>query len=197
MRINPDLYNAIKYNNNIITTSQVISMGFSKMLLSQYVKEGLLERCRQGVYTLPEEAQDDMYTLMLSSQKIIFSHDTALFLNGLSDRTPFVHTLTIPSNASLPRAIADDCICYYIKSELHEVGKIKRTTTFGNEVSCYDPERTICDLFRSRGRCDEETVLSSIKNYAEWSEKDLNRLARYAEIFHVSKKIKQYLEVLL
>ena len=114
MNMNPEIYSAIRANNNMITTSDVLSMGFSRMLLSKYVKEGLLERCRQGVYMLPEETQDDMYILMLSSKKIIFSHDTALFLNGLSDRTPFTHSVTIPSNACLPKAIIGECNCYYV-----------------------------------------------------------------------------------
>ena len=64
MNMNPEIYSAIRANNNMITTSDVLSMGFSRMLLSKYVKEGLLERCRQGVYMLPEETQDDMYILM-------------------------------------------------------------------------------------------------------------------------------------
>lgn len=82
MKLNPKIYEAIKVNNNIITTAEVLSMGFSRMILSKYVKEGILERCHQGVYTLPDETHDDMYMLMLSSERIIFSHDTALFLNG-------------------------------------------------------------------------------------------------------------------
>lgn len=73
-------------------------MGFTRSLLSKYVRAGLLERERQGVYILANSIHDDMYTLMLRSDKIIFSHDTALFLNGLSERTPFIHSVTIPSN---------------------------------------------------------------------------------------------------
>ena len=145
------------------------------MLLSKYVKEGLLERCRQGVYMLPEETQDDMYILMLSSKKIIFSHDTALFLNGLSDRTPFTHSVTIPSNACLPKAIIGECNCYYVKPELHQLGAIDMKTTFGNVVRCYDAERTVCDLLRSRTRIDEETVIAAIKNYAESRNKGQNK----------------------
>ena len=94
MKINLSILEAIKKNNNIITTAQVVEMGFSRYLLSKYEKEGLLERERQGVYTLPDSVHDDMYTLMLCSNKIIFSHETALFLNGLSDRTPFVRDNT-------------------------------------------------------------------------------------------------------
>ena len=197
MAINPLIMKEIQQNNNTITTSQVVELGFSRTLLSKYVKEGLLERSRQGVYILPDSVHDDMYTLMLRSKKIIFSHDTALFLNGLSERTPFEHSVTVPSNAVLSDVLREDCNCYYIKSELFELGMTWRKTTFGNEVRCYDAERTICDMLRSRNRMDEETVISAIKNYAAFKDKDLHRLAAYAEKFRVSKILKQYMEVLL
>lgn len=197
MNINAEIYKAIKRNKNMITTSEVISLGFSRALLTKYVKEGLLERSRHGVYTLPDSAHDDMYTLMLRSERIIFSHDTALFLNGLSERTPFIHSVTIPSNTGLPSSLKDECICYYIKSELHKIGMVEKNTTFGNTVRCYNAERTICDLLRSRNRCDEETVISAIKNYAVYQDKNLNLLAEYAQIFRVTKELKRYMEVLL
>lgn len=197
MEINQLILDEMKRNNNMITTSQVVSMGFSRALLSNYVKNGLLERSRQGVYILPNSVHDDMYTLMLRSEKIIFSHDSALFLNGLSERTPYKHTVTIPSNTALPNSLNGECNCYYIKPELHQVGVVLRKTTFGNEVRCYDLERTICDLLRSRSRMDEETVIAGIKNYVSFQNMDLKRLAAYAEGFKVNKDLKKYMEVLL
>ena len=197
MRINPLLLKTIQQNNNTITTSEVMKLGFSRAVLSKYVKEGLLERSRQGVYILPDSVHDDMYTMMLRSEKIIFSHETALFLNGLSERTPFEHSVTIPSNVVLSDVLREECNCYYIKPELFELGMVRKKTTFGNEVRCYDAERTICDLLRSRNRLDEETVISAIKNYAAFDNKDLNRLAAYAEKLRVAKILKQYMEVLL
>jgi len=197
LKINQTILEEIKRNNNIITTSQVIELGFSKTLLTKYVKEGLLERQRQGVYILPDSVHDDLYTLMLRSEKIVFSHDTALFLNGLSDRTPFEHSVTIPSNAVLSPVLQEECNCYYVKPELFQMGLTVRKTTFGNEVRCYDIERTICDLLRSRNRIDEETVISAMKNYATFNGKNLNHLAAYAEKLRVNKILKQYMEVLL
>lgn len=197
MNINQTIYEEIKKNNNMITTSQVLSLGYSKQLLTNYVKEGLLERCRQGVYILPNTVHDDMYTIMLRSDRIVFSHDTALFLNGLSERTPFMHTVTIPSNTALPNSLKGECICFYVKPELHDIGIIEKSTTFGNPVRCYNVERTICDFLRCRNRCDEETVISAVKNYAVYDKKNLNRLSVYAKQFKVAKELKQYLEVLL
>lgn len=197
MKMNSVILEALKKNNNVITTAQVMELGFSRYLLSKYEKEGLLERERQGVYVLPNSVHDDMYTLMLRSGKIIFSHDTALFLNGLSERTPFVHSVTIPNNTRVSKVIQEECVCYYIRPELHPIGMTIRKTTLGNEVRCYNAERTICDLLRSRNRLDEETVIGAVKNYAASSDKDLNLLAVYASKFRVNKELKRYMEVLL
>ena len=197
MKVNPIILEKIKSNNNMITTAQVVKLGFSRAILSKYVKAGLLERSRQGVYILSDSIHDDMYTLMMRSGNIIFSHDTALFLNGLSERTPFLHSVTIPSNTSLPNSLIDECQCYYIKPELHLMGVIEKENTMGNVVRCYNIERTICDILRSRNRIDEETVISAVKNYAASSEKDLNRLAVYASKLGVDKELKKYMEVLL
>ncbi len=195
--INPAIMNFIKDNGNLITTSDILSLGFSKQLLVKYVKEGLLERVRQGIYILSNNIHDDMYTLMLRSPYIIFSHSTALFLNGLSDRTPFFHTITLPSNKSIPTSIKDECVHFYIKPELHSLGVIERHNTFGNRLRCYDPERTICDFLRTRNRCDEETVISALKNYANSNNKNLKTLNEYSKLLNVNSELKKYMEVLL
>ena len=197
MNINSEILQQMKKNNNVITTSQVMQLGYSKALLTKYVKAGLLERSRHGVYSLPDAVNDDMYVLMLRSSKIIFSHDTALFLNGLSERTPFRHTVTIPSDSALPASIKGECNCFYIKPELHRLGMIEKKTTFGNNVRCYNMERTICDFLRSRNRCDEETLISAVKNYAVSKDKNLSVLSEYAKRLRVEKSLKHYLEVLL
>lgn len=197
MNINSEILQQMKKNNNVITTSQVMQLGYSKALLTKYVKAGLLERSRHGVYSLPDAVNDDMYALMLRSSKIIFSHDTALFLNGLSERTPFRHTVTIPSDSALPASIKGECNCFYIKPELHRLGMIEKKTTFGNNVRCYNMERTICDFLRSRNRCDEETLISGVKNYAVSKDKNLSVLSEYAKRLRVEKSLKHYLEVLL
>jgi hypothetical protein len=108
-----------------------------------------------------------------------------------------MHSVTIPSNTSLPNSLIDECQCYYIKPELHLIGVIEKKNTMGNVVRCYDTERTICDILRSRSRIDEETVISAVKNYAASPDKDLNRLAVYASMFGVDKELKRYMEVLL
>lgn len=61
----------------------------------------------------------------------------------------------------------------------------------------YDLERTICDIVRSRNRIEAQDFTTALKNYVRRNDKDLNRLMKYAELFHVSHVIQQYMEVLL
>lgn len=85
-----------------------------------------------------------------------------------SIRTPFEHSVTIPSDTSLPESVSGECKCYYIQPRLHRLGMVYAKTTFGNQVRCYNAERSICDMLRSRNRMDEAMSLKGkIKNYAK------------------------------
>ncbi len=195
--MNETLHEAILEYGGMISTKQVLDLGISKTTLTNYVRAGKIERAGSGVYILPDTIEDDMYSLSLRSKWIVFSHDSALFLNRLADRTPFIHSFTIPSNASIPKSIKHSVNCFYIKPELYTLGITSQKTTFGHEVPCYDPERTLCDLIRSRSHYSVELVTEAVKAYVDSKGKNLNRLTEYAELFHIMKSLKPYLEVLL
>jgi hypothetical protein len=61
----------------------------------------------------------------------------------------------------------------------------------------YDQERTICDLVRNRSRFEIQDYQTALKTYIAKKDKDLNRLMKYAKLFHVDGIIQQYMEVML
>ena len=67
----------------------------------------------------------------------------------------------------------------------------------GNEVTAYNAERTICDTLRSKNRVGSQTVAAAMKNYVARKGQDWSLLSKYAKIFRVTKRLRQYLEVLL
>ena len=141
--------------------------------------------------------QDELLSISNRSERVVFSHETALYLHGISDRTPFEHTVTAPSSCIPSAAIKSECKVYYIKPELFELGKTILKTPAGNDVPAYDLERTICDIIRSRNKLGTETFLAALKQYAANRKKDLNKLNSYAKKMRVSNILRQYLEVLL
>lgn len=184
-------------HGGIIETRKAAEHGISKAMLYKLCKEEKIYRIVKGQYILPDDMQDEMLSISKRSRNIIFSHETALFLHGISDRTPFEHTVTAPSDCIPSAAIKSECKVYYIKPELFELGKTSLKTPAGNEVPAYDLERTICDVIRGRNKLGTETFLAALKLYAASPKKDLNKLHAYATKMRVANILRQYLEVLL
>ncbi len=184
-------------HGGIIETKIAIQCGIPKSVLYRLHRENKIHRIVQGQYVLSEDLGDELLSISKRSDRIIFSHETALFLHRISDRTPFEHTLTAPSGCYPSTAIRSECKVYYIKEELFELGKSAMKTPAGNMVPCYDLERTICDVIRSRNKIGTETVLSALKMYAASPKKDLNKLNTYAKQMRIANVLHRYLEVLL
>ncbi len=70
-------------------------------------------------------------------------------------------------------------------------------TSFGHSAPVYDMERTICDLLCSRKNIEMQVFQGALKQYAKRKDKNLRMLMKYADIFHVEKILRPYLEVLL
>lgn len=186
-----------KVNGGIIDNKTAASVGISRAMLSKFCKENKIQRLVRGQYILSDDIQDELLSIELRSKQLIFSHETALFLHGISDRMPFEHSVTAPSNKVPSKAIQQDCKIYYIKPELFELGKTKLSTQFGNEVTVYDLERTICDVIRSRNKVGSETFLAALKMYAANSNKNLNKLNNYAKEMRIAGIVRKYMEVIL
>lgn len=192
-----ELRNIARANGGIITTAKAAQSGISRAVLSKLFKNNKIQRIAKGQYIFEDDMQDELLSVALRSQKIIFSHETALYLHGISDRTPFEHTITVPTGCIPSAEIQSQCKIYYIKPELFELGRTTAKTPFGNDVSAYDLERTVCDVVRSRNRLGTETFIAALKAYVAKQEKDLNRLYDYAKQLRVSGILRKYLEVLL
>lgn len=182
---------------NIITTQMAEHAGVSRAMLSRLCKEGVLQRLAKGQYILPSIIPDELLSISLRTEHLVFSHETALFLHGISDRTPFVHAVTVPSHKVPSPSLRELCKVYYIQPELFEMGRTTLLTPFSNPVPCYDLERTLCDVIRSRNKIGTETFLFALRQYAASNKKDLNLLHMYAKELKLTALVRQYLEVLL
>ena len=184
-------------HGGIIETKTAAAHGISKAMLYKLCRDNRIYRVAQGQYILPDDMQDELLSISKRSDRLIFSHETALFLHGISDRTPFEHTITVPSDYTASTSIKNECKIYYIKPELFELGLTTLKTPAGNTVPVYDLERTVCDMIRSRNKVGTETFLAALKLYTADPKKDLNRLYSYAKKLRIANVLRQYLEVLL
>lgn len=183
--------------SGIITSSKVMEKGISKPRFYDFLKENGFEKVGHGIYALPNTMIDDIYVLHKRCPKAVFSHDVALYYHRLVDREPVIKTMTIYSGYGISQLKGSRVKIYTVKKELLNIGKNDIITAFGHKVPMYDLERTICDLVRSRSNFEIQDYTTAIKAYVNRRNKDLNKLMEYAELFHVDKIIRGYLEVML
>lgn len=180
-----------------VRTAQAIEAGVSKPTFYDYVKARGMEKVAHGIYASPDVWRDFMYLIHLRCKQAVFSHESALLFHDLTDREPLQYVITVKTGYN-PSVLKEEGLrVYTVKEDLHSVGCTTAQTPFGHTVPVYDMERTICDLLRSRSRVEEQSFQSALKQYAVRTDKNLRTLMRYAKLFRVEKKLRQYLEVLL
>lgn len=187
----------LQENKGVLRTSDVIEAGISKVSFYDYAKVRDLEKVSQGTFVSKDVWIDPMYLISLRYSQTIFSHDTALYIHGLTDREPLQYNVTVKTGYNSATLLEANVKVYSVKKDLFELGKIKAVTPFGNEVSVYDKERTVCDVLRSRNKIDMQTFQDAIKGYFQSRDKNLRLLWKYAKVFRVEKLLSKYTEVLL
>ena len=184
--------------NLVITNKEAEDLGYNRHNLSELTKSGQLERLRPGLYQLKGKVIDDFVLISSNSNRIIFSHQTALYLHDLSDRTPNVFHISVPQgyNASHIKNRYEDLQVHYIKKDLYELGKTEMKSPQGNLIPVYDIERTICDIIIDREKIDKQLFTEAIKRYFKSPNKNLRRLIKYSTLFKIEDEIRKYIEVL-
>ena len=184
-------------DSGILLTKNAIEAGISKHALYNFIRDNGFEKAAHGVYASPETWKDENYILSLRCPQGVLSHDEALYYHGLTDREPLQKTITIHTGYGTSRMVADGIKVFTVKKELLDIGKEIVKTSYGHDIPLYNRERTICDLIRSRNRFEIQDFQTALKTYIMGKNKNLNRLMEYAKLFHVDKKIREYMEVLL
>lgn len=187
----------IAENDGLILTKDLENANIPRSYLYRAVKAGQLKAISRGVY-LSDDAWDDVYYWKQAiNQKMIYSHETALYFLDLTDRDPLVITVTVPFGYNASRLRKDNLQVYSVKKEWYDIGIILVKTNFGRNIRCYNQERTICDLLSPRYQSDLGLVTEAVKRYFRQKDRNVPLLLDYARTFGVEKRIKAYMEVLM
>ncbi len=182
--------------NGVITTAQVTNLGLHRGILKKLVNNSIVHPVGRGIYVQNDVWEDDFYLLQRKYERGIYSHDTALYLLGYSDRTPAKYTMTFPKGYNAPSLKNENVIIKRVILENYNFGKAEIESPSGNLIYVYDLERSLCDMLRGNSG-DIEIINEAMKHYVKSKNKDINKLLKYADQLHVKTKVQHYLEVLL
>jgi predicted transcriptional regulator of viral defense system len=186
----------VKEGNGYLQTSAVLENDISKRTLAKYVALRDLERVAHGVYMAEDAWPDDYYLLFLRNSRIVFSHESALYLHGLMDREPSKTTVTVPEGYNASHIVARGVRVIHAKKDWYEIGISVINTAFGNEVPVYDKERTICDIIRNKNYIEIQTFQTAMREYMGGKGKNLGNLISYARYLGIEDEVRTYTEVM-
>ena len=187
----------MKNNGGYITTKELDENNINRYFLTKMIERKQINRISRGYYGLVDYNADEYYQIISMSERAVFSMNTALYLHNLSDRTPLIFDITVPYYYGGSLRKNKKVNLYFVKNSILNLGKIEITSPFGMKIKVYDKERTICDIVKNRNDMDMEIFSKAIKNYTKSSDKNLNKLMKYAKELKIEKKMKEYMEVIL
>lgn len=183
--------------NGYLSVTEAQGLGISRTYIQEYISANGFERVARGLYKSPDVWTDYLYIISLKNERAVYSFDTALMLNGLTEREPSDIFVTVSRAYNASHLRSTGIIVNYVRDEWVDLGRTVAKTTYGNEVSVYDMERTICDILRVKDKKDPQMFVYAIKEYAKSANKNLPRLMKYAKVLGVEAELRRYMEVLL
>lgn len=184
------------FNNGYLTTKDVVENNIPRVYLSRLVDDKVIERVSRGVYIKSNDIPDDMIILQNKSKNAVYSHMTALYLYGLSNRLPIKYDITVNQGYNGNLQKDNNVNLFYIKKELLNLGLSTYKLDSGYDIKVYDLERTICDIIKNRNRLDQELVNKAIREYFYSKNKNTLKLYNYAKQLKIYDKVRNAFEVL-
>ena len=191
------LFDLSELRNGYLSVTEAQGLGISRTYIQEYISANGFERVARGLYKSPDVWTDYLYIIALKNERAVYSFDTALMLNGLTEREPSDIFVTVSRAYNASHLRSTGIIVNYVRDEWVDLGRTVAKTTYGNEVSVYDMERTICDILRVKDKKDPQMFVYAIKEYAKSANKNLPRLMKYAKVLGVEAELRRYMEVLL
>ena len=191
------LQELINEKDGLLLAKDADEENIPRQYVALFVKENKLERVSNGVYLTPDTFDDEMYRLQAKNQRIIYSHETALYLHDLTDRDPIVWTVTVPYGYNASHLRKEGVKVYTVKKDLYLMGVTEAKTVHGRQIKTYNRERTICDIVRNRNNMDVAILNEAIKRYLGNKEKNISLLMKYAQELEVQNILRKYVEILL
>jgi hypothetical protein len=181
--------------NGVIFTEEIVKRGIERGSLSKYIDDGRLIRAYRGVYITPGTILDKCFILQRGYGRGIFSHRSALYLNGLLDVEPEIHVMTFPRGYN-PRSPEDRGVeVKRIIPELYEMGVMDIETPMGHIVKSYGPERALCDVLRG-SKPPERDIEEAFRRYKARPEANIDLLKELSRPLHVEKRLERMLNII-
>lgn len=183
-------------NGPLLKASDLTQAGFSFKQIRRLVEKGILEKLDRGIYRFSAQPYDERLEIAKRIPSGVFCMYSACHLHGLSDFVPSEQHLAIPKKSRYVLPEYPPVKLYYWEQAAHDLGVMDFQLPEGI-LRVYDPEKTVCDMFRLRSKAGLDIVKEVLKSYLQRPDRDLAKLHSYARQLRVEKVLNEFLMILI
>lgn len=189
----------ISNDQMIFSVQELKEKGFSYYKINQMVEQGILIKLNKRYYenaNFDGEESDFYYAYAFVPDGVVCLLSAAVYYNISTYRSDAID-VAIPRKAKVSTLPdwPELNVCYFTDDRF-DVG-IETIEEGKNKFRIYDIEKTVVDIVFYRERIGIEETKEVLINYLHRSDRNLNRLIRYAEMLKCGDVMKKYLEVLV
>lgn len=183
----------------IFSIQELREKGFSYYKISQMVDQGILIKLNKKFYenaNFQGEESDFYYAYAFVPDGVVCLLSAAVYYH-LSTYRPDAIDVAIPRKAKVSTLPdwPELNVCYFTDERF--AAGIETVKDGNNRFRIYDIEKTVVDIVFYREKIGIEETKEVLTTYLRRSDRNLNRLIRYAEMLKCGDVMKHYLEVLV
>lgn len=183
----------------IFSTTELLEAGGSYYSIRKMVSERKLSRLNKCYYEnmhYSGEPNDFFYLKAFVPDGVVCLL-TAAVHHGLSTYRPDCIDVAVKNKAKMSSANpAVPIKLHYFSMPRLNLG-VQKMELDGNSFLVYDVEKTVVDIVSSRNKVGIEETREILTNYLSRTDRDLNKLCRYADALSCRTTLQNYLDVLL
>ncbi len=196
------LQNFIRKNGGYARMKDLKEASFHPREIAMLTQKGVIEKIKPGVYRLSEISLkgDENFTFVDIYKAFpwaVICLTSALYSHNLTTFCPSEVYVAVPHNTRIPKIEFPPIRVFYFNDKCYQQGLEIVKAKFG-EFRIYCVEKTICDMFKFRGKMGEDLAVEGLKNYISTKKgRDLDKLMEYADICRVKIVMAPYVKAML
>ena len=189
----------IDIERQFYTGEELRQAGLSYYKINKLVQEGLLLKVNNKVYenTNYEGDESDFSYVKAYIPKGVVCLMSAARYYDLTTYLPDRVDVAIERNMKVTTLPSRPNINLVYFSEKRYQQGVDMVNEGGEDIQIYDIEKTVIDIIFYRNKVGIEETREILNNYLRRSDRNLNRLHRYATELRCEKILRTYLEVLI
>lgn len=180
----------------IVGARDVEAAGISRNYLYLLHKEGLLEKCARGMYTLPDISISEHWQLAEVAKRVpnaVVCLISALSFHQITTQIPHEIWLAIPRGAWRPLSGYPPLNLTYVSGNAFSFGAEEHDVD-GVAVHVYSPAKTVADCFKHRSKVGLDVAIEALREVWRSRKASMDELIKAAEVNRVFRIMRPYLE---